>query len=141
MTRYHGQVGETEHHLFALAAGGASGRARVEACLKKGGETGFSTLTILSLAALAQEKVCEIRCDEIKVQGKGSGRRLQATDRAETKVRIEEQIRDLEELLEALYQYVRRHKCGFLRAQEWKNCSSVWEKYELVQSKLIYEYD
>ena len=145
MTRYHGKVGETEHHLFALAAGGASGRARVEACLKKGGETGFSTLTILSLAALAQEKVCEIRGDEIKVQGKAwdevEVQRKTDGVRAGTKVRIEEQIRDLEELLEALYQYVRRHKCGFLRAQEWKNCSSVWEKYELVQSKLIYEYD
>lgn len=121
MTRYHGQVGETEHQLFALAAGGASGRARVEACLQNGEEAGFSTLTILSLAALAQEKVCEIRCD--------------------TDVQMEGQRRDLEELLEVLYQYVRWHKCGFLRAQEWKNCGSVWEKYELVQSKLIYEYD
>lgn len=160
MARYHGQVGETEHQLFALAAGGASGRARVEACLKKGEEAGFSTLTILSLAALAQEKVCEIRYGKIKVQEKAGDeaearrkmdevracetetkRCLKETDRARAEVRIEEQYRALEELLDTLYQYVRRHKCGFLKPQEWKNCSSVWEKYALVRSKLIYEYD
>lgn len=157
MTRYHGQVGETEHRLFALAAGGASGRARVEACLKKDGEEGFSTLTVLALAVLAQEKVCEIKVqekawNEAEIQKKTDGfracetetkrcERLQATDRAGTTGRIEEQSRNLEGLLEALYQYVRRHKCGFLGAQEWKNCSSVREKYELVQGKLIYEYD
>ena len=122
LTKYHGCVGEAEEKLFALAAGGEAGMVRIEECRKMNGNMTFSTLTVLYFAALIQKMEYKVYYSNIENEK-------------------ESLSQEEEDLLDTLFQYVRKNKCGFLTAKEWKACRGVREKYELMRKKLIYEYD
>ena len=119
LARYHECIGEEERRLFALAAGR---RSEIKAYMEGREEMAFSTLTVLSFAVLAQEKAYEIYYSRSEAQK-------------------EALLKEQEALLEGLFRYVRRHKCGILTAKEWDLCEGIKEKYQLVQTKVIYEYD